>query len=175
MYRVLMPIDDNEERATTQAKAVADLPGEVEAIVMRIYGDARESGESTAIETASGQAAAEILESDGVIVTSLERAGDPAEEILAAAQERGVDQIVLGGRKRSPLGSLLFGSVTQEVILDSSRPVTVTGAESREQPSHECTSCGEAYYTDPDTDIEKCRRCGGTKVEKVRNREEVEA
>jgi nucleotide-binding universal stress UspA family protein len=173
MYRVLMPIDDNEDRATTQAEAVADLPGEVEAIVMRVYGDAREAGEDTATDTESGAAAAEILESAGKTVTSLERAGDPAGEILTAAEERGVEQIVLGGRKRSPLGSLLFGSVTQEVILDSSRPVTVTGAESRERPSHECASCGETYYTDPDTEIEKCRRCGGTKVEKVR--EEIEA
>lgn len=173
MYRVLIPVDDNEERATTQAEAVADLPGEVEAIVMRIYGDAQEAKENPVAETASGRAAVEILEDAGMTVTTLERGGDPGQEILAAAEERGVDQIVLGGRKRSPLGSLLFGSVSQGVILDSNRPVTVTGAESRERPSHECASCGEVYYTDPDTDIEKCRRCGGTKVEKVR--EEVEA
>jgi ribosomal protein L37AE/L43A len=39
--------------------------------------------------------------------------------------------------------------------------------EQEGEPSHVCRSCGEEYYTDPDTEIEKCRRCGGIKVERA--------
>jgi nucleotide-binding universal stress UspA family protein len=36
---------------------------------------------------------------------------------------------VMGGRKQSPTSKLLFGSVTQNVILQTDRPVTVTGTD----------------------------------------------
>ena len=35
----------------------------------------------------------------------------------------------------------------------------------RERPSHVCESCGEEYFTDPETEIRTCRHCGGIKVE----------
>jgi hypothetical protein len=98
----------------------------------------------------------------------MSRHGDPPEEIIRAAEEVDADRILLGGRKRSPLGSLLFGSVTQEVMLDTTRPVVVTGgAETTEKPSHRCTSCGEEYYAHQSDDINTCRSCGGAKVEAV--------
>ncbi|AXR78925.1 universal stress protein [Natrarchaeobaculum sulfurireducens] len=53
-----------------------------------------------------------------------ERAGEPAEEIVAAAAAFDSDLVVLGVRKRSPVGKVLFGSVTQAVIFDTDRPVT---------------------------------------------------
>lgn len=45
-----------------------------------------------------------------------------------------------------------------------------TREETEEQPpSHICKSCGEEYYTNPETEIEKCRQCGGIKVESTRS------
>lgn len=51
------------------------------------------------------------------------RAGNPAEEILDYATEVDARYLVIGGRKRSPVGKALFGSVTQSVLLEADRPV----------------------------------------------------
>jgi nucleotide-binding universal stress UspA family protein len=47
----------------------------------------------------------------------------PAEEILQAATEVGADLIVIGLRRRSPVGKLFLGSSSQQVILDAACPV----------------------------------------------------
>lgn len=45
------------------------------------------------------------------------------EELLDFAKKKGVDQIIIGIRKRSKLGKFLIGSVAQHIILESSCPV----------------------------------------------------
>lgn len=56
-------------------------------------------------------------------LTPVGRVGDPGEEILALAERLDPRYLVVGGRKRTPAGKAIFGSVTQRVILDSERPV----------------------------------------------------
>ncbi|UVI35530.1 universal stress protein [Brevibacterium spongiae] len=48
---------------------------------------------------------------------------DPAEQILDTATEVGAELIVLGTRKRTPVGKFLLGSTIQKVILDAVVPV----------------------------------------------------
>lgn len=45
----------------------------------------------------------------------------------------------------------------------------VSGGETDDdgEPSHVCQSCGEEYYTDPATEIEECRACGGVRVDRA--------
>lgn len=52
------------------------------------------------------------------------RIGEPSDEITAVADDLDARFLVVGGRKRSPVGKAIFGSVTQRVLLDSTRPVT---------------------------------------------------
>jgi len=47
----------------------------------------------------------------------------PAEEILTAAEDTDADLIVIGLRRRSPVGKLFLGSSSQQVILDAACPV----------------------------------------------------
>jgi nucleotide-binding universal stress UspA family protein len=54
---------------------------------------------------------------------------DPAEELLTAAEESNADFIVIGLRRRSPVGKLLLGSNAQRVLLDAACPVLAVKAE----------------------------------------------
>ena len=141
MYRVLIPVDTNEDRALAQADYVASLPNaadSVEAYVLFVF---TEDGDDlpqefekfkSASRIGSVRRAQEALEEAGVSVTILEDSGDTEDDILGEAEAYDVDSIVLGGRKRSPVGKALFGSVTQGVILSSDRPVVVTGSRGEE-------------------------------------------
>jgi len=70
----------------------------------------------TMAETALGDAELGAVEPVG-------RVGDPASTIVAEADAVDPRYLVLGGRKRSPTGKALFGSVTQSVILNAECPV----------------------------------------------------
>jgi nucleotide-binding universal stress UspA family protein len=50
---------------------------------------------------------------------------DTARAILDAVDRAGVELLVIGARRRSAVGKAFLGSVTQEVLLDSSVPVLV--------------------------------------------------
>jgi nucleotide-binding universal stress UspA family protein len=56
---------------------------------------------------------------------------DVAEQVLGVAEEVGARLIVLGLRRRTPVGKLLMGSVAQRVILDAKCPVLCVKPGSR--------------------------------------------
>ena len=72
----------------------------------------------TAAETAAS-VAADVLEE----YEAVGRVGNPAEELVRHAREVDAEYLVVGGRRRSPAGKALFGSVTQSVLLNAERPV----------------------------------------------------
>jgi nucleotide-binding universal stress UspA family protein len=53
---------------------------------------------------------------------------DPAEDLIEVAEAYGADFIVIGLRKRSPVGKRLLGSNAQRVLLDASCPVLAVKA-----------------------------------------------
>ncbi len=65
---------------------------------------------------------------DRDLVRAQGRLGDPTEAILDMAEGLEARYIVMGGKKRSPTGKALFGSVTQSVLLNAGVP-TVTVIE----------------------------------------------
>jgi nucleotide-binding universal stress UspA family protein len=62
-------------------------------------------------------------------ITGSEHVEDPAEELINAAESAGADFIVIGLRRRSPVGKRLLGSNAQRVLLDASCPVLAVKAE----------------------------------------------
>ena len=65
-------------------------------------------------------------------ITDSDDSSEPAEGVLRAASENAVDLIVIGLRRRSPVGKLLLGSNAQRVLLDASCPVLAVKAEPTE-------------------------------------------
>jgi nucleotide-binding universal stress UspA family protein len=56
-------------------------------------------------------------------ISAIGRVGDPTRQILSTADSINPRYVVIGGKKRTPTGKALFGSVTQSVILNSEWPV----------------------------------------------------
>ena len=153
MYRVLLPVGENESRAQAQVEAIQKLPvaaGDLTVDVLHVH----EGESATDPQWAAGEGFAEsfaeemadtvrstdrlpssietvvdLLASDDHEFTVHERGGEPAVAILEFAAEHDSDTIILGVSGRSPVGKVLFGSTAQAVILDSDRPVTVVPAE----------------------------------------------
>lgn len=61
-------------------------------------------------------------------VRQLVRGNEPAEDLIAAAEEVGADFIVIGLRRRTPVGKLILGSNAQRILLDAPCPVLAVKA-----------------------------------------------
>jgi nucleotide-binding universal stress UspA family protein len=138
MYRVLFPIDVVDDAATKRAEMLTEMPldrDELEITILNVFeafdgvegdltvssGDIyNETDVPTGLDTIEGR-----FEADGLDTSLVRRHGDPADEILEYAHEGAVDLIVMGGRKRSPVGKALFGSVSQAVLLNTELPVVI--------------------------------------------------
>jgi nucleotide-binding universal stress UspA family protein len=130
MVRLLVALDDDLSQARAQINAVESMvetADGAEAYLLHVFDDNPEGASVHQVEAV--RETKDRLEAAGVTVELLESSGDPAGEVLRYAEEYDVDQICVGGRKRTPAGKALFGSVTQDVILGTHCPVLVCGSE----------------------------------------------
>jgi nucleotide-binding universal stress UspA family protein len=61
-------------------------------------------------------------------IRQLVRGMDPAEDLINVASEVAADFIVIGLRRRSPVGKLILGSNAQRILLDAPCPVLAVKA-----------------------------------------------
>jgi nucleotide-binding universal stress UspA family protein len=130
-YEIIAGIDSNEARGRAQAEAIVEMPldwTKVRVTLLHAFSK-RPDPEVSARRVVSVRRAGQILEDVGIETAYADTEKAPAEAILHTASERDGDLIVLAGRKRTPSGKALFGSVTQAVILDTERSVLVCSAD----------------------------------------------
>jgi nucleotide-binding universal stress UspA family protein len=130
MYEIVAGIDKSEARGTAIAEAITEIPMDASEVRVTLLHDFEENPEGASVDqVASVRRAREVLEEAGVEVSLEESSGEPADAILRLADEQDADMVVVAGRKRTPTGKVLFGSVTQSVILGTDRSVLVCSGE----------------------------------------------
>lgn len=104
---------------------------EAELVVINIVDTAEHAEDAAARERVSADLAERVARVEGAtgvitrIATEATR-GDIAEAILGLATAEQADLLVIGSRRRSPVGKLIMGSTVQRVLLDAPMPVLVT-------------------------------------------------
>lgn len=112
------------EAALTAALAEAELRGATLVVVHSLYGGGRDESQLPAY-TKSLQEVEQRLGAAGVDfqIRELVRGKAPGDDLLSFAAEEDVDMIVIGIRRRSPVGKLILGSNAQDILLGADCPV----------------------------------------------------
>lgn len=136
MYNILLAVDETQDSPELMSNAVTNLPGassEIEVHVLNVFAKFSVQGEAGSADSESVYDPEDLpktvinvrdqLQKSGVTASIMSRHGEPGEEILNASKEHGIDLLIIGGRKRTPVGKALFGSVAQRVLLEAECPV----------------------------------------------------
>ena len=125
---IVAAVDDTneDEPVVSEAAALADaFTDELHVLHVRdreAIEDTSENddrSESTVAEDIAADAASAVTDE----FTAVGRVGRPVTEIEQYVESTDARYLVLGGRKRSPIGKALFGSVTQSLLLNIEQPV----------------------------------------------------
>ena len=125
-------------RAEAVAVSVPDSPAFELMVGLYTLGDERLAGmrrELRSRSQADADAMAERLAAIGVPTAPHVRTGDPAHEILAAAEDHGTDLIVTGSRGLGTLERLLLGSVARNVLVHARCSVLIVRTGAAADPS----------------------------------------
>ena len=147
MYTVVLALNEDENLAREMVDRVAAIPDatdSVRVIVTHVFKDIeappsaavqepprREPPEEVVeqeVQPRTVEQVTEMLAERGIEYDVRIERGNPADDIIAIAEETDAEAIYMGGSKRSPAGKVVFGSTTQSVIFSTDRPVTVFGS-----------------------------------------------
>lgn len=125
MIRLLVGTDTpkTSRRLVEYLERRVDRSDEVYVVNTLVGGD-----ETSAADISEGEQALEVFEEEfagaaTVTCNQLVRGNEPAEDLLEAAADREADEFVIGIRKRSPVGKMVFGSTAQNLLLEAEIPV----------------------------------------------------
>jgi nucleotide-binding universal stress UspA family protein len=100
-------------------------------VVINSQRNRRHDGDEAAGEDQELAGVGALLDKEGLEheVRQLVAGLEPAEDLIAVAEEVSADMIVIGLRRRSPVGKLILGSNAQRVLLDAPCPVLAVKAQ----------------------------------------------
>jgi nucleotide-binding universal stress UspA family protein len=119
------------EAALTTAIEEAKLRGATLVVVNSHRGGPGFDQEASAKAESSMEAVRQQLDASGLTydVRQLVRGFEPSEDLIKVAQDADADLIVIGLRRRTPVGKLILGSNAQRVLLDAHCPVLAVKAD----------------------------------------------
>jgi nucleotide-binding universal stress UspA family protein len=113
------------EAAVRQGIAEAKLRG-AQLIVVNSHRGGREFDDDASAKSQSDLTALETLLKESGLeydVRQLIRGFEPAEDLIGIAEDSDAELIVIGLRRRTPVGKLILGSNAQRILLDAPCPV----------------------------------------------------
>ncbi|HLM85673.1 MAG TPA: universal stress protein [Solirubrobacteraceae bacterium] len=111
MFNTIVVGTDGSDTATQAVREAVDMAKAVGATLELVSASAAVSEELEA----SLADAAEIARAAGVGVNTHAREGDPADAILAVAEERGADVVIVGNKGMTGAKRFLLGSVPDKI------------------------------------------------------------
>lgn len=144
MYHIVIPVDEDETRATAAVQFITNLGDDsgldvnlenVSVSIVNVFEEFKAIDEGGNVSSEdlydeerypeSVLTTRDRLTDAGISVDLVRRHGKPGEEVVEYADSVDADNIVVPGRKRSPVGKAVFGSVTQDIVLNAGQPVTI--------------------------------------------------
>ena len=118
------------EAALSRAIDEAKLRGTELVVVNSHRGGQDFDGEAARRVEADMKAVRTRLDAAGVAhdVRQLVRGFEPAEDLISLAEANSAELIVIGLRRRTPVGKLILGSNAQRILLDAKCPVLAVKA-----------------------------------------------
>ena len=119
------------QAAVTAAIAEAKLRGSKLVVVNSHRGGEGFDAEKSAKVDSEMDSIRKQIEDSGVDVEirQLVRGFEPAEDLIGIAETEGAELIVIGLRRRTPVGKLILGSNAQRILLDAHCPVLAVKAD----------------------------------------------
>jgi nucleotide-binding universal stress UspA family protein len=117
--------------AVTAAIAEAKLRGAKLVVVNSHRGGDTFDAEKSAKADAEMESVRKRVKDEGVDVEirQLVRGFEPAEDLIGIAETESAELIVIGLRRRTPVGKLILGSNAQRILLDAHCPVLAVKAD----------------------------------------------
>lgn len=118
------------EAALARAVEEARLRDAELVVVHSMRGGERDEGKQVAAYSEAFAALEGRLSDEGIRFKLIDyvRGNSPSEDLLQAAEDEDAGLLVIGMRRRSPVGKLVMGSNAQEILLNSTRPVLAVKA-----------------------------------------------
>lgn len=118
---VLLGIAGSEESDTALRETVSRTAETGDDLTIAVLEEADHDRSADELE----RRARDLLDEFDVEATVRRVSGDPGSELVELAESEGFDRLVIGGGRRSPMGKIQLGSITEFVLLNAQVSVTL--------------------------------------------------